>query len=78
MNADHMIGTDPNHAMNSFNPLLMMSIGVTRKTQNGIVHGLQQARCRGSTHPDVTSWPAYLGFDEQKLGTPKSANWPIW
>ena len=49
-----MIGTDPNHAMNSFNPLLMMSIGVMRKTQNGNVHGPQQAlspaRCAPNRH----------------------------
>ncbi|MFN0018570.1 MAG: amidohydrolase [Pirellulaceae bacterium] len=69
VNADHMIGTDPNHAMNSFNPFLMMSIGVTRKTQSGIVHGKQQAVSRLDALRTVTTWPAYLGFDESKLGT---------
>ena len=69
VNADHMIGTDPNHAMNSFNPLLMMSIGVTRKTQSGSIHGPQQALSRMAALRTVTTWPAYLGFDEQKLGT---------
>ncbi len=69
VNADHMIGTDPNHAMNSFNPFLMMSIGVTRKTQTGSIHGRQQALTRLDALRTVTSWPAYLAFDESKLGT---------
>jgi predicted amidohydrolase YtcJ len=69
VNADHMIGTDPNHAMNSFNPFLMMSIGVTRKTQSGSIHGKQQALSRLDALRTVTTWPAYLAFDESKLGT---------
>ena len=69
VNADHMLGTDPNHAMNSFNPFLMMSIGVTRKTQSGSVHGRQQALSRLDALRTVTTWPAYLAFDEPKLGT---------
>ncbi len=69
LNADHMIGLDPNHAMNSFNPLLMLSIAVTRKTRDGNVHGPQQALSRIDALRTVTQWPAYLSFDESKLGT---------
>ena len=69
LNSDHMIGLDPNHAMNSFNPLLMLSIAVTRKTLDGHVHGQQQALSRLDALRAVTQWPAYLSFDENKLGT---------
>lgn len=69
VNSDHMIGLDPNHAMNSFNPLLMLSIAVTRKTLDGQVHGSHQALSRLDALRTVTQWPAYLSFDESKLGT---------
>lgn len=69
LNADHMIGLDPNHAMNSFNPLLMLSIAVTRQTRDGHMHGPQQALSRLDALRTVTLWPAYLSFDERKLGT---------
>lgn len=69
LNADHMIGLDPNHAMNSFNPLLMLSIAVTRKTRDGNVHGPKQVLSRIDALRTVTQWPAYLSFDESKLGT---------
>ncbi|MBC8113233.1 MAG: amidohydrolase family protein [Candidatus Saccharimonas sp.] len=69
VNADHMIGLDPDHAMNSFNPLLMLSIAVTRKTLDGRVYGPQQALSRLDALRTVTQWPAHLSFDEQKLGS---------
>lgn len=69
LNADHMIGLDPNHAMNSFNPLLMISIAATRKTIDGNVHGPQQQLSRIDALRTVTQWPAWLSFDEKKLGT---------
>lgn len=69
VNADHMIGLDPDHAMNSFNPFLMLSIAVTRKTLDGNVHGPQQALSRLDALRTVTQWPAHLSFDEQKLGS---------
>jgi hypothetical protein len=69
LNSDHMIGLDPNHAMNSFNPLLMLSIAVTRRTRDGQVHGPHQALSRLDALRAVTEWPAYLSFDEHKLGT---------
>ncbi len=69
LNSDHMIGLDPNHAMNSFNPVLMLSIAVTRKTLDGYVHGPQQALSRLDALRTVTQSPAWLSFDETKLGT---------
>ncbi len=69
VNADHMIGLDPDHAMNSFNPLLMLSIAVTRKTFEDHIHGPHQALSRIDALRTVTQWPAYLNFDESKLGT---------
>lgn len=69
LNADHMIGLDPNHSMNSFNPVLMLSIAITRKTRDGNVHGSQQALSHLDALRTVTQWPAYLSFDEQKLGS---------
>lgn len=69
LNADHMIGLDPNHAMNSFNPLLMLSIAVGRKTIAGNVHGARQKLSRLDALRTITQWPAWLSFDEQRLGT---------
>jgi predicted amidohydrolase YtcJ len=69
LNADHMIGFDPDHAMNSFNPFLMLSIAVTRRTQSGQVHGAHQKLSRLDALRTVTQWPAYLSFDEKKLGS---------
>lgn len=69
LNADHMIGLDPNHSMNSFNPLLMISIAVTRKTINGHVYGEHQKLSRLDAIRTVTQWPAWLSFDEKKLGS---------
>ncbi len=69
LNADHMIGLDPNHSMNSFNPLLMISIAATRKTVNGHVHDEHQKLSRLDAIRTVTQWPAWLSFDEKKLGS---------
>lgn len=69
LNSDHMIGLDPNHAMNSFNPLLMLSIAVTRKSISGQVYGPQQKLSRLDALRTVTQWPAWLSFDENRLGT---------
>ncbi len=69
LNADHMIGLDPDHAMNSFNPLLMLSIAVTRRTLDGHVYGPHQALSRLDALRTVTQWPAYLSLDESRLGS---------
>lgn len=69
VNSDHMIGFDPDHAMNSFNPFLMLSIAVTRKDDQGRVHGEKQKLSRLDALRTVTSWAAWLSFDEQRLGS---------
>ena len=69
INSDHMIGFDPNHAMNSFNPALMLYCAVTRKNDFGEVHGPAQRLSRLDALRTVTQWAAWLSFDEQKLGT---------
>ena len=69
VNSDHMIGLDPDHAMNSFNPALMLWIAVARKTDSGRVWGEQQKLSRLDALRSLTQWPAWLSFDEDKLGT---------
>jgi predicted amidohydrolase YtcJ len=69
INSDHMIGLDPDHSMNSFNPFLMLHIAVTRKTDSGAVHGAHQKLSRLDALRTVTQWAAWLSFDEDKLGT---------
>lgn len=69
LNSDHMIGYDPDHAMNSFNPFLMLWIAVARKTDSGQVHGAHQKLSRLDALRTITQWAAWLSFDEKKLGT---------
>jgi len=69
INSDHMIGFDPDHAMNSFNPFLMLWIAVARKTDQGHVHGAHQKLSRLDALRAVTLWAAWLSFDEKKLGS---------
>jgi predicted amidohydrolase YtcJ len=64
-----MIGFDPDHAMNSFNPFLMLYAAVTRKNDLGEVHGADQKLSRLDALRTVTQWAAWLSFDEDKLGT---------
>jgi hypothetical protein len=69
VNSDHMIGSDPDHAMNSFNPALMLWIAVARQTDRGNVYGAQQKLSRLDALRAVTLWAAWLSFDEDKLGS---------
>ncbi|MCX7886682.1 MAG: amidohydrolase [Verrucomicrobiae bacterium] len=69
INSDHMIGFDPDHAMNSFNPALMLWIAVARKTDQGNVYGSHQKLARLDALRAVTRWAAWLSFDEDKLGS---------
>jgi predicted amidohydrolase YtcJ len=64
-----MTGFDPDHSMNSFNPFLMLSIAVTRKTDSGHVHGAHQRLSRLDALRTITQWAAWLSFDEKNLGT---------
>lgn len=69
INADHMIGLDPDHAMNSFNPFLHLYIAVTRKDQHGNIYGERQKLSRLDALRTVTTWAAWLAFDETRKGT---------
>lgn len=69
LNSDHMLGLDPNQAMNSFNPLRMLSIAVSRRTQSGQIYGPQQRLSRLDALRTVTTWAAYLSFDESNRGS---------
>lgn len=69
INSDHMIGLDPDHAMNSFNPFLMLYIAVSRKDEFGNVYGPRQKVSRADALKMITSFAAYLSFDEDKKGS---------
>ena len=69
LNSDHMIGFDPDRAMNSFNPFLMLDVAVNRRDDRGKVHGEHQKLSRLDALRTLTMWPAWLSFDEEKLGS---------
>jgi len=69
INSDHMIGLDPDHAMNSFNPALMLWIAVVRRSQGGEVYGPEQRLSRLDALRSITHWAAKLSFDEERMGT---------
>jgi len=69
INSDHMIGLDPDHAMNSFNPFLGMYIAVSRKNQNGRTYNPEQKISRVAALRSVTSSAAYMDFNEKKIGS---------
>ena len=69
LNSDHMIGLDPDHAMNSFNPFLQLYIAVSRKNQNGHTYGSWQKLSRIAALRGVTTSPAYMDFNEKKVGS---------
>lgn len=69
LNSDHMIGLDPDRAMNSFNPFLMLDIAVNRRDDHGQVHGPQQRLSRLDALRCLTLWAAWLSFDEERLGS---------
>lgn len=69
LNSDHMIGFDPDHAMNSFNPFLMLWLAVARQDDQGRVHGAHQKLGRLDALRTLTTWAAWLSFDEDRLGS---------
>lgn len=69
VNSDHMIGFDPDHAMNSFNPFLMLDMAVNRLSDQGQVHGAEQKLSRLDALRTLTTWAAWLSFDEKDLGS---------
>lgn len=69
LNSDHMIGFDPERAMNAFSPFLMLDVAVNRRDDRGKVHGERQRLGRLDALRAVTLWPAWLSFDEESLGS---------
>lgn len=69
LNSDHMIGFDPDRAMNAFNPALMLDMAVNRRDDRGNIYGENQKLSRLDALRALTIWPAWLGFDEEKLGS---------
>ncbi len=69
INSDHMIGLDPNHAMNSFNPFLQAYIVVSRKNQHGQVLGERQKISRMEALRAMTRTAAYASFSERATGS---------
>ncbi|UCE46325.1 MAG: amidohydrolase [Phycisphaerales bacterium] len=69
INSDHMIGLDPNHAMNPFNPFLQLYIVITRKNETGRVYGPHQKVSRLDALRTMTSHAAYINFCEDRVGS---------
>lgn len=69
INSDHMIGLDPDHSMNSFNPFLQLYVAVTRLDVYGNVYGEHQKLSRTEALRCVTTNAAWLSFDENRKGT---------
>ena len=69
INGDHMIGFDPDTAMNSYNPFLHLYIAVSHKNNQGRQYGPRQKLTRQQALRAMTATAAYLSFDEQQLGS---------
>jgi predicted amidohydrolase YtcJ len=69
INSDHMIGLDPNHSMNSYNPFLAMYIAVSRKNQSGRTYNAEERISRIAALRAMTTSAAYLDFNEKKIGS---------
>jgi predicted amidohydrolase YtcJ len=66
---DHMMGLDPNQAMNAYNPFLMLQVAVTRRNREGNVYGEHQKISRLDALRCLTTGPAWLSFAEAEKGT---------
>jgi len=64
-----MIGLDPDHAMNPFNPFLQLYIVITRKNETGRVYGPHQKVSRLDALRTMTSHAAYINFCEDRVGS---------
>jgi predicted amidohydrolase YtcJ len=69
MAGDHMMGLDPDHSMNSYNPFLMLQVAVTRRNREGNVYGEHQTLTRMQALRCITTHPAYLSFEEEIKGS---------
>lgn len=75
LNSDHMVGLDPDHAMNSFNPFLMLWVAVARMDDQGRVHGPHQRLGRLDALRTLTTWAAWLCGEEDLLGSLEVGKW---
>jgi predicted amidohydrolase YtcJ len=66
---DHMMGLDPNQAMNAYNPFLMLAVAVTRRNRDGNIYGEHQKLSRMDALRCLTTSPAWLAFDEESKGS---------
>ncbi len=69
---DHMMGLDPNHAMNAYNPFLTQQVSVTRRNRDGDVYGDHQRISRLEARRCLTTNPAHLAFEEETKGSLES------
>jgi predicted amidohydrolase YtcJ len=69
INADHIMGFDPDLSLNPFNPFLTMATAITRKTESGRVFGPDQRVSREEALKMMTVWPAWTTFEERDKGT---------
>lgn len=69
LNADHMMGFDPNTSLNPYNPFLAMGTAITRKTESGLVIGPEERISREDALRMTTINAAYLSFDESRKGS---------
>ena len=66
---DHMVGLDPDRAMNAYNPFLLLYVAVMRKNRDGVTFGPHQKINRLEALRCVTINAAYLEFTEQRKGS---------
>lgn len=69
INTDHMFGTDPDGAMNPFNPFLTMDVAVRRRTEGGRVLAPEQAVTRAEALRMMTIDAARLLGEEDRRGS---------
>jgi hypothetical protein len=69
INTDHMFGLDPDRSLNPYNPFLTMAVAVTRRAENGLVIGPEQAVTRQEALRMMTRDAAYLAFEEHRRGS---------
>jgi predicted amidohydrolase YtcJ len=69
INADHIMGYDPDLSLNPYNPFLTMATAITRRTESGRVFGPDQRVTREEALRMMTVWPAMTTFEERDKGT---------
>ena len=67
--SDHMIGFDPDRAVNFYNPFFAMWVSITRKMRDGRVLYPEEKINREEALRMFTNAPAYLHFNEKDRGS---------